>query len=104
MERLAIQNEVCGLSNTLIAEIGAIACRHGLQRVILFGSRARGDYRRISDIDLAVSGGNVPAFTLDVDEATHTLLRFDVVDLDGAVQADLRDAIRREGKVIYEKV
>lgn len=36
--------------------------------VILFGSRARGDYGRCSDIDLAVRGGNTAGFALDVDE------------------------------------
>lgn len=98
MERL----NVYGLPDSLLDEIRALAERHGVERVILFGSRARGDFRRTSDIDLAVSGGNVPAFALDVDEETNTLLRYDVVNLDGAVQPELRDAIDREGKIIYE--
>ena len=93
-----------GLSDALIAEIAALARACGLDRVILFGSRARGDHRRTSDIDLAVSGGDAARFALDVDEDTQTLLRFDVVDLDGAVQRELREAIAREGRIIYEKV
>ena len=112
MERL----NVYGLPDSLMNEIRALAERHGVERVILFGSRARGDFRRTSDIDLAVSGGrsapsgrsapggNIAAFALDVDEETNTLLRYDVVNLDGAVQPELRDAIDREGKIIYEKV
>lgn len=94
----------CGLPDALIDEIIDLARRHGLRRVVLFGSRARGDYRRTSDIDLAASGGNVPAFALDVDEDTQTLLRFDVVNLDGSVQPELLDSIRREGIAIYEKI
>lgn len=35
-----------------------------------FGSRARGDFKRTSDIDLAVSGGDFCRFALDVDEET----------------------------------
>jgi len=93
-----------GLPDRLISEIVVLARTHGLDRVILFGSRARGDFRDLSDIDLAVSGGNVAAFALDVEENTQTLLSFDIVDLDGAVQSELMESIEREGQTIYEKV
>lgn len=46
-----------GLSEELIKEISTIASKWGVQKVILFGSRSRGDYGRASDIDLAVYGG-----------------------------------------------
>ena len=45
-----------------------------MEKVILFGSRARGDYKEKSDIDLACTGGNYTRFSLDVDELTSTLL------------------------------
>jgi predicted nucleotidyltransferase len=45
--------------------------------VILFGSRSRGDYQRASDIDLAVSGGDITGFALDVDEETSTPLKYE---------------------------
>ena len=82
----------------------ALAKQYDIQKVILFGSRARGDNWERSDIDLAVCGGNVTRFSLDVDEVIPTLLMFDVVDLDEPVQPELRAAIQREGVVIYEKV
>ena len=75
-----------------------------VDRVILFGSRARGDYKKVSDIDLAVSGGDVSGFSISVDEETSTLLQYDIVNLDGSVQEELREAIKKEGKVLYEKV
>ena len=93
-----------GLKPQLISEIRALARKHRLNRVILFGSRARGDFRNTSDIDLATGGGDGARFALDVDECTSTLLKYDIVDLDGAVQQELRDAIVREGIVLYEKV
>ena len=93
-----------GLSERLLCEIIALAKRRGLERVVLFGSRARGDYRETSDIDLAVSGGDVDAFAIDVEEEAQTLLCFDVVNLDGSVQRELLESIAREGCVIYEKV
>ena len=59
-------------------EISALARRCEIERVFLFGSRARGDCRPRSDIDLAIRGGGTTAFILSVDEAVQTLLLFDV--------------------------
>ena len=84
-------------------ELLALAETCGLSRLILFGSRARGDNRERSDIDLAVSGGDVVRFSLDVEELP-TLLSVDVVNLDGAVQPELLESIRREGITLYEKI
>lgn len=64
----------------------------------------RGDYKRTSDIDIAVSGGDFAEFALDVEEETSTLLEFDIVNLDREMQDELREAIEREGKLLYEKV
>ena len=58
----------------------------------------------LSDIDLAVQGGDIPRFRLDMEEETSTLLNFDIVDLDSEMQDELRESIYREGKVLYEKV
>ena len=72
--------------------IRELARRYSVRRVVLFGSRARGDYRRTSDIDLAVTGGDIDRFALDVDEETSTLLEYDIVNLDRAMQDELREA------------
>ena len=37
-------------------QLAELARRHGAQRLVLFGSRARGDNKERSDIDLAVYG------------------------------------------------
>lgn len=92
-----------GIKAEVISEIRALAEKHGIKNVILFGSRARGDYTRASDIDLAVSGGDTVGFSLDVEEVTSTLLFYDIVDLDKKTQQALLDAIERDGIVIYEK-
>ena len=93
-----------GIEATVIRQISALAKKHHIQKVILFGSRARGDFRRASDIDLAVQGGNVCRFRLDVEEETHTLLTFDVVDLCSDLSPELREAIGREGVLLYEEI
>lgn len=93
-----------GIKKIVIDEICALAGKYNVRKVILFGSRARGDYKDKSDIDLAFSGGEGASFTLAVDEETSTLLKFDVVNLDGAVQIELLESILREGMVLYEKI
>ncbi len=93
-----------GIKPQVIEEICYLAEKCNLDIVILFGSRARGDYGRASDIDLAVSGGSVIEFTIDVNEETSTLLKFDVVDLSKDVQNKLLESIKQEGIILYEKV
>ena len=88
----------------LYTQLTALAAKHGAQKLVLFGSRARGDYWRASDIDLAVWGGDIQNFAFDVDEETSTLLKYDVIDMDKGVQEELRESIDREGIVLYEEV
>lgn len=86
-----------GVRNIVWQEIISFAKQYSVSKIVLFGSRARGDYKKTSDIDLAVWGGNIPAFALDVDEETSTLLSFDIVNMDSAVQVELRESIMRGG-------
>lgn len=88
-----VQDEICHLAE-----------KYHLNKVILFGSRARGDYWRASDIDLAVSGGDIVRFSLDLEEKTSTLLTYDVVNLDEKVSSELLASIQKEGVILYEKV
>lgn len=93
-----------GIRDVVLKQIRDLAAQYGLCKVILFGSRARGDFKERSDIDLAVSGGDISGFALAVDEETDTLLQYDVVNLDSRVDAALLENIGKDGKVLYEKV
>lgn len=93
-----------GIKESVVDEIVILANKYHINKVILFGSRARGDYKERSDIDIAVAGGDFNRFVIDVDEETSTLLKYDIVNLDGVMQAELRDSILREGIVMYEEV
>lgn len=93
-----------GIRPIVIEEIRNFARKNGIKKVVLFGSRARGDHWRASDIDLAVWGGDIQNFAFDVDEKTSTLLKYDVIDMDKGVQEELQKSIDREGIVIYEEV
>ena len=82
-----------------------LAKRYALDKVILFGSRARGDNRARSDIDLAISGdlANCIEFSLAADEVIPTLLMFDFAIIDELLSPELRAEIERDGVLIYAK-
>ena len=93
-----------GLREGIIEAVILQAKNNDVERLCVFGSRARGDYRRTSDVDLAIYGGNVANFSADVEEYVDTLLSFDYVDMNSGIQDELREVIEKEGIVIYEKV
>ena len=93
-----------GIKQQVINEICELAQKYNVEQVLLFGSRSRGDYKRTSDIDLAVRGGDIDRFALDVEEETTTLLEYDIVAMSREMQDELRQSIMREGKILYEKV
>ena len=66
--------ENTGIREEVLRELEELALDCGVERVVLFGSRARGDFTRTSDINLAVSGGDVVRFYLEVEEVISTLL------------------------------
>lgn len=91
------------LSDKIKREICETARFHGVERVVLFGSRARNTYTEKSDIDIAVYGGDFDGFYWDIKENIHTLLMFDIVNMDSDVSDELKVEIERDGVVVYEK-
>lgn len=96
--------ERTGIKKQVINEILELAKKYDIKQVILFGSRARGDYKKTSDIDLAVTGGDFSRFALDVEEETSTLLKYDIVELDRTIQPELLESFQKEGIILYEKI
>lgn len=75
------------------------------EKVVLFGSRARGDNLPKSDIDIAVAGcRDFDGFSYLIEERLDTLLHVDVINLDEPTSQSLLDEITRDGVVLYEKI
>lgn len=89
----------CGLTNDLVA----LARMYGANRLVLFGSRARGDYKERSDIDLAVFGLDpVQAGRLRLAlEELPTLLEFDLVCVNEGTSPALLKNIEKDGVILY---
>jgi predicted nucleotidyltransferase len=94
------------LSDKLIASIRDLARNFPIRRVVLFGSRARGDNQVASDIDLAVfplpDFNNRGVFSGEIDDLA-TLLKIDLAFIDEQTDADLLERINREGVLLYER-
>ncbi|HEX3810522.1 MAG TPA: nucleotidyltransferase domain-containing protein [Rhizomicrobium sp.] len=77
-----------------------------VERIILFGSRARGDAGVRADIDLAVECPTANALCWsDIEEAVEdvpTLLTIDLIRLETA-PSELANVIRNEGRILYER-
>lgn len=75
-----------------------------VKRAVIFGSRARGDYKYNSDIDLAVyCEGNIPSeLWLDLDEASG-IYKIDMVDMTSLSNEKLRQQIEEQGVEIYRR-
>jgi predicted nucleotidyltransferase len=76
-------------------------------RIILFGSRARGDAREGSDFDLAFDFPSTQKhqwlkFLAEANDLPLTLRPTDLVDIHEA-SPDLRECIITEGVLIYER-
>jgi predicted nucleotidyltransferase len=88
------------------ALVRELATMPEVERVVLFGSRARGDNRERSNIDLAVAAPVASVLAWDrvqeLAEEAPTLLSVDVVRLDWVGRA-LRDVIEDEGIVLFER-
>lgn len=84
----------------------AMAAVPAVERIVLFGSRARGDDDARSDIDIAIScpaaGKRTWLDICRVAEEAETLLEIDLVRLEEAAP-EFRQRIESEGKVLYER-
>ena len=88
-----------GLTSKTYEKILNVVKKHKC-KFILFGSRARGDYKANSDIDIAVLG--------KIDEKTEYAIRnsFDILDIpytidivfiDRGIKKELEEKIKKEG-------
>ncbi|MEG0371345.1 MAG: nucleotidyltransferase domain-containing protein [Clostridium sp.] len=78
-----------------------------VDEVLLFGSRARGDHRYNSDIDLCLFGNSITHKVLanihmDIEEI-NTIYSFDILCFNEIKKQELIDNILREGVCIYGK-
>jgi predicted nucleotidyltransferase len=97
-----------GLSDKSINAIRAILQKYStVEKAVLYGSRAKGNFRKGSDIDLALFGVGLDSkilgkICLDFDDS-YLPYKFDVSIFDTLSDPDFIDHIKRVGVTFYEK-
>lgn len=77
-----------------------------IEKVVLFGSRAKGTYHNGSDIDFAIwinDNNNVSKILYDLDELP-TPYKFDVINYKTLTHTEMKNNIDNEGKLFYKKL
>jgi hypothetical protein len=75
--------------------------------IVLYGSRARGDSSKTSDIDIAIFGKDWTDQDLNksrhqLEEQVKTPLKFDVLHYESVTNSRLKRNIETTGRVLYE--
>jgi uncharacterized protein len=96
-----------GLSETDIKLIQDVFAGHSsLDKVILFGSRAKGNFKPGSDIDLALIGSNISfdefLFLVNQLEELNLPFKIDLIDFKTIKDEAVLDHIKRIGVTFYE--
>ena len=96
-----------GLKNSVIDKISSVFERFdGIEKVIVYGSRAMGNYRNGSDIDLTIKGTLTERNFYDILDGLDNLnlpYMMDISRFDLINNENLVDNINRKGQVFYER-
>jgi predicted nucleotidyltransferase len=97
-----------GLSAITVERIVTVLAHHPeIEKAVLYGSRAKGNYRNGSDIDLTLFGDdlNLSLLTRLDNELDDLLLpyKFDLSRFADLTHPELIDHIKRVGVVFYER-
>lgn len=99
MNGLNIQESILNSIQEVAADFKEVEC------IKLFGSRARGNHSRASDIDLAIFGQNIDKgnFAYTLETRVLTLLEFDISYMNEIEDTVFIEQVEKEGIIIYEK-
>ncbi len=95
-----------GLKESIIETIKKVLINYEeIEKAIVFGSRAQGDYKKTSDIDLAIFSSNISSTRLnmlrdDID-MLDIIYKVDIVHFESLTKEGLIENIKNEGVVIY---
>ena len=95
-----------GLTEATIAKINSVFSKYPqVEEAILYGSRAKGDFKKGSDIDLTLKGQGLDLalankISLEIDDLLLPY-SFDISIFDQINNPDLIDHIKRKGVIFY---
>lgn len=99
----------CGLQD---ADLAYIISRIGefpeIKKAVVFGSRAKGNHKTGSDVDIAIFGEDISFSTVAclhyrLEEEGPLPYFFNIVDYTHLTHKELQEHIERVGKIIFER-
>lgn len=109
MNRTFINSEIKGLDEKLLSQITGLILRYKKpEKIVIFGSRAGNNFKKVSDIDIAIFGSDwtdkdINIVKHNLEERIKTPLKFDVLNFYNISRDKLKENILRKGKVVYGK-
>lgn len=97
-----------GLKDSIIINIKDVLFKYDeIEKAMIFGSRARGNYKKASDIDIAIFSQNITSTRLnllrnDFDEL-DIIYTVDIVDFYKVSKEELKNNIINEGIIIFNR-
>lgn len=101
-------HETLGITSELLEKIRGIILRYSkINKAVIFGSRARGNYKKTSDIDICIYSREMSPMDINLVEdelrQLNTPLDFDLVHFERISKEALKCNIEKDGVEIYVK-
>jgi predicted nucleotidyltransferase len=103
-----IINEISGLDKKISDQIVKLILKYKIpEKIAIFGSRAKGEFKETSDIDIAIFGKDWTDKDINItrhilNEFIKTPLKIDVVNFYSINKDSLKQQILKNGKTLYE--
>ena len=100
--------ESCGLSQQdLDIVVSVLSEYHQIEEAIIFGSRAKGNFKAGSDVDIAIKGLNlnldvISQISFTLNEESVLPYKFDILNFHTISSSDLVEHINRVGIIFYK--
>ena len=91
-----------GLTQEHLNMIVEVLSKTPITKAVIFGSRAKGNHKPNSDIDIATFGDNGALLSYELEELPMPY-KFDIVSYESIQSEELKEHITRVGKEIYSK-
>lgn len=98
-----------GLSENQLGQIVSFLSKYpSIEKAVLFGSRALGNFKEASDVDIALFGDQVTAglaakIKFEIEEETYLPYFFDIIAYPTITNSDLKNHILSKGVELYSK-
>lgn len=99
----------CGLTDKQLNDIiSIISSNPKVEEIVLFGSRAKGNFSTGSDVDIAIKGSNLKlsdiSKTLVKIDELYLPYKFDLIIFERIKEIALVKHIERIGKILYQRI